>query len=109
MRFHELAWTHDPQYKPTDIFESDINHSLDISSNSSESHKFDASHKPFKQHIDNKNPIHIGKPFDVYIPSKSLYVMRDDLRYGWQHEIQKNRIDRPSCFRRVSLVFRSSP
>jgi alkylated DNA repair dioxygenase AlkB len=94
MRLHELAYTHDPQFSSAN---PDRNPHLQPV-------------KPFFSRINNKTPNRIGHPVDVFFQSRSLYVLQDDMRYSFQHEIRKSYLDRPKTgFRRISLTFRSSP
>ncbi len=46
-----------------------------------------------------------GKMQDVWLPPRSLLVMKDEARMKWQHEIRAVR--RALGFRRVSLTFRT--
>lgn len=46
-----------------------------------------------------------GRKVDVYLPRRSLLVLRRDARSSWQHEITRGRKHAP-FWRRVSLTFR---
>jgi alkylated DNA repair dioxygenase AlkB len=47
-----------------------------------------------------------GTKVDVWLPRKSLLVMKGESRRKWQHEILRGRKRRKEGFRRVSLTFR---
>ena len=53
--------------------------------------------------------------FDVFLPRRSLMIMRGSARYDWKHAIPKtvtyvdgdgNKVSKPSDYRRISLTFR---
>ena len=48
-----------------------------------------------------------GRRVDVWLPCRSLCVMRGDSRWRWQHEIVRGRRGRGNGWRRVSLTFRT--
>jgi alkylated DNA repair dioxygenase AlkB len=85
MRFHELNCTFDPRQE----MRSHCN-------------------KQYLSKLNNATVERTGRTWDVFIPSRSLYVMRDELRYAFQHEILRNKKDRIPTFRRISLLFRTS-
>lgn len=52
-----------------------------------------------------------GRRVDVWLPSRSLAVLRGDARYKWQHEIVRSRTGRVASrpgeeWKRTSLTFR---
>ena len=47
-----------------------------------------------------------GRRVDVWLPGRSLLVMREQARWGWQHEILRSAKGRRVGFERVSLTFR---
>jgi alkylated DNA repair dioxygenase AlkB len=52
-----------------------------------------------------------GRKVDVWLPPRSLAVLRGDARYKWQHEIVRSRTGRLPCrpgeeWKRTSLTFR---
>ncbi|KAL9123521.1 MAG: hypothetical protein Q9175_008339 [Cornicularia normoerica] len=49
------------------------------------------------------------KKADVYMPGRSLLVMRDESRWKWQHEIVRSAKGRGLGWKRVSLTFRYKP
>ncbi|AYV87001.1 MAG: hypothetical protein Sylvanvirus18_4 [Sylvanvirus sp.] len=101
IEFQELGWTHDPQYSPYGTPSTDSIPSCHYSMSAHP--RF----KSFKSTIDNKNPFVLGSKRVVYMPSRSIYVLKQDLRYAYQHSIAKVKRDRCISFKRVSLAFRT--
>ena len=93
LQFQELGWTHDPQYSPYDIQESNM--------------PGHPRFKSFKSTIDNNTPYRLYEPLEVYIPSRSIYVLSQDTRYAFQHAVKKVKKNRACNFRRLSLAFRT--
>ncbi|KAF9228581.1 hypothetical protein BS17DRAFT_792695 [Gyrodon lividus] len=48
------------------------------------------------------------KIFDIMLPSGSIYLQRDDLRYSWQHAVLRPP-DLGECGQRVSIMVRVGP
>ncbi|KAF9239587.1 hypothetical protein BU15DRAFT_46515 [Melanogaster broomeanus] len=49
------------------------------------------------------------KSFDIMLPSGSVYLQRDDVRYNWRHAVLHPPDSEPKCGQRVSIMVRVCP